>query len=95
MAASPPSGGVNCTRADSVARFTVACCTPGTLPRARSTRPEQLAQVMPPMDKSSVCGGAKAAGSGTKAGAVAGVVSGVALAWGAAGVGAEVFMALR
>jgi hypothetical protein len=56
MAASPPSGAANWTRADSVARFTVASCTPGTLRSARSTRPTQLAQVMPPMDRSSACG---------------------------------------
>ena len=51
-ARSLPSGSATCTRADSVARFTVASCTPGTLRSARSTRPEQLAQVMPPMDRS-------------------------------------------
>jgi hypothetical protein len=48
MAASPPGRG-ELTRADSVARLTVASCTPGTLRSARSTRPTQLAQVMPPM----------------------------------------------
>ena len=41
---------VTCAR--SVARFTVASCTPGTLRSARSTRPTQLAQVMPPMPRS-------------------------------------------
>ena len=40
------------TRALSVARFTAACCTPGTFFSARSTRATQLAQVMPPTPKS-------------------------------------------
>jgi hypothetical protein len=40
-------------RADSVARLTVASCTPGTFFSARSTRDEQDAQVMPPMPISS------------------------------------------
>jgi hypothetical protein len=42
------------TRADSVARLTVASCTPGTFFRARSTRETQDAQVMPPTPRSSV-----------------------------------------
>ncbi|MEX0632269.1 hypothetical protein M8494_10330 [Serratia ureilytica] len=33
--------------ARSVARLTVAACTPGTAVKARSTRPTQEAQVMP------------------------------------------------
>jgi hypothetical protein len=37
-----------------VARFTAACCTPGTFVSARSTRATQLAQVMPPMPRSTV-----------------------------------------
>src|SRR6185312_2288796 len=40
-------------RADSVARFTLASCTPGTFFRARSTRITHEAQVMPPMPMSS------------------------------------------
>jgi hypothetical protein len=41
-------------RADSVARFTLTSCTPGTFFRARSTRITQEAQVMPPTERSSV-----------------------------------------
>ena len=37
----------NRTVARSVARLTVASCTPGTAARARSTRPTQAAQVRP------------------------------------------------
>src|SRR5512133_213922 len=43
-------------RADSVARLTATLCTPGTFFRARSTRPTQEAQVMPPTPMSSVSG---------------------------------------
>jgi hypothetical protein len=41
-------------RADSVARLTLAVCTPGTRNKAFSTRPTQEAQVMPPMPMSRV-----------------------------------------
>jgi hypothetical protein len=44
------------TWARSLARLTVAFFTPGTLRNARSTRPAQLAQVMPVMGKSNVSG---------------------------------------
>ena len=40
------------TRADSVARFTVASDTPGCFFKAFSTRKTQEAQVMPPMPRS-------------------------------------------
>ena len=42
------------TRADSVARFTDASCTPGTFFRAFSTRNTHEAQVIPPMPISAV-----------------------------------------
>ncbi len=54
MRATDSSPGEYSTRADSVARLTVACSTPGTRAKARSTRLTQEAQVMPPTPRSSV-----------------------------------------
>ena len=48
--------GAKVTRADSVARFTVASVTPGTFLSARSTRVTQEAQVMPSTPRSRVAG---------------------------------------
>jgi hypothetical protein len=46
------SPGANTIWARSVAKFTLTCATPGWPAKARSTRPEQLAQVMPVMPQS-------------------------------------------
>src|SRR4051812_2696346 len=46
--------GTNVTRADSVARFTAASCTPGTFFSARSTRFTHEAQVIPATPRSRV-----------------------------------------
>ncbi|MCY1549893.1 hypothetical protein D9M68_860950 [compost metagenome] len=48
------------TRADSVARFTVASDTPACFFKAFSTRDTQEAQVMPPMPRSIWVGGREA-----------------------------------
>jgi hypothetical protein len=53
-------------RADSVARFTVASCTPGTFFKAFSTRETQEAQVMPSMPRSKVEVKVKVVGSATR-----------------------------
>ncbi len=63
--------------ARSVARFTLARETPGTCASAFSTRPEQEAQVMPPISSSIGCL-AGAAGAGALSMSLAPALSGVA-----------------
>jgi hypothetical protein len=68
--------GANAMWARSVAKFTLTCATPGWPAKARSTRPEQLAQVMPSIPQSKT----QASGVGVSAGWFMFVILALALA---------------
>src|SRR5262249_39334416 len=93
LAPATGSGSPSATCADSVARLTVTVATPGTAAMAFSTRPTQLAQVMPRTSNRKLglpsTGAGEGAGAGAGAGSGAGASAGAGVRSGADGAGAD------